>query len=414
MITGHNILCLSPCAWDDHWGPQQQIISRLAEANRVLFIELPVSPLSPFTGWHKGTWMRQIWRWHHGFRRGDKPKLMITSPPPVFPFRYHKLTNYLNQKILLRYLESAMERLGYKNPLLITFQADSGALVRRMNACAKVYYCTDDWSASGRWWQPAEKVRERETELVKACDLVFATSRRLASRLERLGTPSYFNPNGADFELFSQAQGVEPPPEISTLKRPIIGFVGMITPHSFDTDLMFWLAERHPEWTFVIAGKKLARDPDLSRLEQLPNLRFVGFQPLNMLPRYLAGMDVCLIPLRQTEWIKSAFSLKLFEYLGAGKPIVTTWTEEFLPYQDLIYLTRTYTEFEQCIVKALRENTPELVGRRMGLAQENTWDGRVAQFSKIVQAFLNGPALASAERKRRHEASLRSIHAGPE
>lgn len=334
--------------------------------------------------------MRQIWRGRHRFRRGDKTKLTIVSPPLVFPLRYHKLTNLLNQKILLRFLESAMERLGFKNPLLITLQADSGALVRKMNACAKVYYCTDDWSASGRWWQPAEKVRERETELIKACDLVFATSRRLTCRLEKWGTPIYFNPNGADFELFSRAQGAEPPLEISTLKRPIIGFVGMITPHSFDADLMFWLADRHPEWTFVIVGKKLARDPDLSRLEQLPNLRFVGFQPLDMLPRYLAGMNVCLIPLRQTEWVKSAFSLKLFEYLGAGKPVVTTWTEEFLPYKDVVSLARTYPEFERCITTCLQENTPELVARRMALARENTWDERVGQISNIVQAFLDG------------------------
>jgi glycosyltransferase involved in cell wall biosynthesis len=164
----------------------------------------------------------------------------------------------------------------------------------------------------------------------------------------------------------------------------------MISTHNFDENLMFWLAARHPEWTFVVAGKKLEREPDLGRLERLPNVRFVGFQPLEMLPKYLAGMDVCLIPRRHTEWVKSAFSLKLFEYLGAGKPVVATWTEEFLPYQDLVYLPNDYTEFQQCIIKCLQENDPELVGRRIALARENTWDAHVAQFSKIVQAFLNG------------------------
>jgi O-antigen biosynthesis protein len=165
----------------------------------------------------------------------------------------------------------------------------------------------------------------------------------------------------------------------------------MISSHSFDENLMFWLAEGHPEWTFVIAGRKLGRDPDLGRLERLPNVRFVGFQTLEMLPRYLAGMDVCLIPRRQTEWVKSAFSLKLFEYLGAGKPVVATWNEEFLPYQDLVYLPRDHAEFDQCIVRALSEDTPELVRRRMDLARKNTWGGHVAQFSRIVQTFLDEP-----------------------
>jgi glycosyltransferase involved in cell wall biosynthesis len=389
LIAGHDILFVLPTAWDHHWGPHQQIASRLAEANRVLVLELPVSPLSPFAGSHGGTCLRQVRRYLAGGRQSDNPNLKIASPPPVFPFRYHKTTNYLSQKILLRYLKSEAERLGFDNPLLITFQTDSGRLVRALKARAKIYYCADDWSALGRWWQPADKVKQREAELVKACDLVFATSRRLASMMGKLGTPSYFNPNAADFELFSQAQFAEPPEEISSLRHPVIGFAGMMSTHSFDEDLMLWLAERHPEWTFVIVGKKLARDPDLSRLEQLHNVRFAGFQPLEMLPKYLAGMDVCLIPRRQTEWVKSAFSLKLFEYLGAGKPVVATRTEEFLPYEEMVYLPNNHTEFERCIVEALREDSPELVRRRMELARENTWDGHVERFSKTVQAFLD-------------------------
>jgi glycosyltransferase involved in cell wall biosynthesis len=394
MLTGHNILCISPTAWDDHWGPQQQIASRLAETNKVLFLELPVSPLSPFTGSHGGSCSRQLARYFAGVRQSEYPNLKIASPPPVFPFRYHKAANYLSQKILLRYLKSKAEQLGFQNPLLITFQTDSGVLARGIDARAKIYYCTDDWSALGRWWQPADKVKQRESELVRACDLVFATSVRLTSMQEKLGTPTYFNPNAADFSLFSQAQSMEPPKEISALKRPVIGFVGMISTHSFDENLMLWLAERHPEWTFVIAGKKLNREPDLSRLERLPNVRFVGFQTLEMLPKYLAGMDVCLIPRRETEWVKSAFSLKLFEYLGAGKPVVATWTEEFIPYQDVVSLAHTPAEFERCILKSLQENSPEFVRQRMSVAQGNTWDGHVERFSGVVQSLLEGNILS--------------------
>jgi glycosyltransferase involved in cell wall biosynthesis len=395
LISGHDILCLSPTAWDGPWGTHQQIISRLAETNRVLLLELPISPLSPFSGSHKGTWMRQIRRWQQGMRQGDKSQLTIVAPPPVLPFRYHKVPNHLTQGILLRCLESARKSLGYKDPLVITFQTDSGELVKKIDARAKIYYCIDDTSAFGGWRQPAKKVRQREAELVAACDLVFATSRRLTSRLEKMGTPTYFNPNGADFKLFSQSQVVRPLTLIQSLKHPVIGFVGMISAHSFDEDLMYWLAEGHPDWTFVVAGKKSGRDPDLRRLERLPNVSFVGFQALETLPSYLAGMDVCLIPRRETDWAKSAFSVKLFEYLGAGKPVVATWTEEFLPYQELVYLPRDYREFEQAIIKALREDAPELVLRRMQLARENTWGGRVERFSEVVQAYLDGPKVRS-------------------
>ena len=130
---------------------------------------------------------------------------------------------------------------------------------------------------------------------------------------------------------------------------------------------------------------------------QLSDVRFVGFQSLENVPRYLAGMDVCLIPLRQTEYIRSSFSLKFFEYLGAGKPVVATWTEGFLPYEELAYLSRNYKEFEECITKALEEDTSELVLRRMQLARENTWDQRVAYFSDIVNAFLDESRTATTD-----------------
>src|SRR5208283_4996273 len=115
---------------------------RLAKANRVLFMELPISPLSPFTGSHGGSCLRQFRRYIAGVRQSDYPNLQIAAPPPVLPFRYHPQTNYLTQMILLRYLQLKSERLGFENPLLITFQADSGVLARKIRARAKIYYCT--------------------------------------------------------------------------------------------------------------------------------------------------------------------------------------------------------------------------------------------------------------------------------
>jgi hypothetical protein len=56
-------------------------------------------------------------------------------------------------------------------------------------------------------------------------------------------------------------------------------------------------------------------------------------------------------------------------YSDGSYSLLATWTEGFLPYQELVYLLRDYTEFEQGIMRALREDAPELVRRRMQLAQ---------------------------------------------
>jgi glycosyltransferase involved in cell wall biosynthesis len=278
---------------------------------------------------------------------------------------------------------------------MITFQADSAALLRQCDASVKAYYCADDWASSGRWWQPLAKVRKREAELVDACDLVFATSQRLAQRLKDRGKPTFFLPNAVDYELFSQAQSRSLPERIGALRRPVIGFSGVMDRHSFDAELMLMLGRRHPEWTFLIVGMQVDTKPDLAGLRALPNFVFVGFQDRATLPDYLAGMDVCVIPRAQTEWTKSAFSLKLFEYLAAGKPVIATWTEEYRPYEAFVHQAHTYDEFEKCIERALSEDSQELARRRMELARENSWDKRVSRFSEIVSDFLAGRPLGT-------------------
>ena len=48
MIQNRDIVCLSSLDWDAHWTSKQQIMHRLAEHNRVLYVEEPVTMLAPF------------------------------------------------------------------------------------------------------------------------------------------------------------------------------------------------------------------------------------------------------------------------------------------------------------------------------------------------------------------------------
>ena len=61
----------------------------------------------------------------------------------------------------------------------------------------------------------------------------------------------------------------------------------------------------------------LARDLDLSG-----QVIFTGTKPYAELPRYIACMDVCTIPLSPPRWGEIALPNKYFEYSACGKPIV--------------------------------------------------------------------------------------------
>lgn len=49
---------------------------------------------------------------------------------------------------------------------------------------------------------------------------------------------------------------------------------------------------------------------------------FTGTKPYAELPRHIACMDVCTIPLSPPQWMDIALPNKFFEYSACGKPIV--------------------------------------------------------------------------------------------
>lgn len=101
------------------------------------------------------------------------------------------------------------------------------------------------------------------------------------------------------------------------------GTIGMA--HGLETILM--VADRlrnYPELVFVILGEGADKEKLIQRVNQLslPNVAYLGKQPRDRIPAYLAAADVCIIPLRRSPVFRTAIPSKLFEAMGAGKPIV--------------------------------------------------------------------------------------------
>src|SRR5207249_3841258 len=103
-------------------------------------------------------------------------------------------------------------------------------------------------------------------------------------------------------------------------RRPIIGYYGAIA-EWFDTDLVLQLAGEIPSALILLVGADTAGVGEATR--QIPNIVMTGEVPYNDLPFYLHAFDVCILPFKINELTLATNPVKAYEYLSAGKPVVS-------------------------------------------------------------------------------------------
>ncbi|HYM14361.1 MAG TPA: glycosyltransferase [Dehalococcoidia bacterium] len=391
MLKGRDIVCLSFVTWDDHWGTPQQVMSRLARSNRVLYVDQAVSPLSFVTGIRsRAALARQLRRWRQGYREVAK-NVYAAAPPPVLPLRSFKPVNAINGWILRRWLARTARRLGIREPIVVNFQPLSPHVASAVRPSHTVFYCVDQYAAVPIWWHSSAAAAAREAECCREAELVVCVGRALTEARRALNPNTHFVPNAADVAHFATARdpATAVPDDLARLPKPVAGYIGVVD-FRFDAGLIAAAARDRPEWSFAVIGPVKGDARGLEPLRALRNVRFLGNKPVAQLPAYARGIDVCLIPYRVDEFTSHIFPLKLFEYLAAGKPIVASDLRELRPYEGTgVSIARTPDEFVSAIEAALAGESSERVAERQLLARSHTWDERVEQLSALIAALVS-------------------------
>ncbi len=394
------IVCLSSQPWQDGmWTNKQHIMSRLAREHRVYYVGFGPNPVpalvskklrqktplrSPVSALLDPVRYEQAGVTVLEFL---SPRAFVRKKPASHPFSI-----YANFDLRLELLARFLAREGVEDPVIWVYHPGYGAKVIELPHRLVVYDCVDEYTEFPTYKADPGWLIEREAALAAVADVVTTTSAGLFERKRPLNPArTHLVHNVGDFEHFSRARAPETPvPEdIACLPRPVVGFVGAVSDYKLRADWLTALARRHRDYTIALVGPVGVGDPttDVSVLRSEPNVHLLGHRGYELLPGYVKGFDLGVIPYRLNEYTTYSFPIKFFELLASGKPLVISDLPALRDYYDAVRVARSEDEFVSACEAALADPMAGLA-ERLKLASENTWEHRVERILVHVDRAL--------------------------
>jgi glycosyltransferase involved in cell wall biosynthesis len=80
----------------------------------------------------------------------------------------------------------------------------------------------------------------------------------------------------------------------------------------------------HPEVRFLLVGEGAERERIVAMAEarQLTNVRFIGQQPREKIPEYIAASDACLVVLKKSDVFETVIPTKMLEFMSCARPVI--------------------------------------------------------------------------------------------
>jgi glycosyltransferase involved in cell wall biosynthesis len=378
-------VCVGFAEWEaELWTNQHHLMSRLAHANRVLFVESLGLRRPTITGRDLRRMLRRLRRAISGARPVDG--LHVLSPL-VLPFHGVAAARQVNHLVLPALVRRSMRTLALPGDLLWAYVPQAEALLETVRPRLVIYHCVDDIAAQ-RGIDAAD-FRAAEERFARRADLVLASAPSLVERMRNLSANVLYAPNVADHELFSRALEPGPvDPGIAALPRPRLVFTGAVVEKKLDFGLLAELGRLRPEWSIVLIGPVGLGDPltDTGALDALPNVHLLGPRVHRQLPDVLRGADVGLIPYAVNELTRSVFPMKVYEYLAAGLPVVSTALPS-LDGVEQVARAAGATEVVERVECELAANDEEARRARSEAAASHSWDARLAEIAAAIGAL---------------------------
>lgn len=249
-----------------------------------------------------------------------------------------------------------------------------------------VYDCMDHHDGFGN---NADEIAVLENALIRDANLTITTSDWLDKEAAKHTARRTLIRNAGDYAHFS-----ERPLEVykDVQCRKIIGYYGAIA-EWFDQDLVEAIALAFPDCCILLVGADSVNAQ--RRLGKLSNVKFIGEVSYQNLPIYLHAFDVCILPFKIIPLTLATNPVKVYEYLSAGKPVISVDLPEIAQCEGLVQVGATPDEFLRHLkVELAAEPSSEIQASRRAFAKGQTWSHRVKKLIKDVEGMKAGPLVS--------------------
>lgn len=361
--------------WNFRWQRPQQISCQFADnGHRVFYLSVDIIPLGKENLRYNDIAENVLF--HEVRSNVWEVKVCSKNPINVYSDSIVDETDLLYLNWSIDYIKERFD-IGYTISIVdLPFWKP---MVVDLNNNTIIYDCMDEHTGFST---NSNLMLSDEIALINISDLVIVSSQRLYEKNKLDTKDLLLLRNAGEYQHFSVTDRNTNVLDFGREKK-IIGYYGAIS-EWFDIDLICFLAKRHSDWEIILIGDTFGCD--ITKTKNLGNVKFLGEKPYTELPEYLNEMQVAIIPFLKNELTMATNPVKVYEYLSAGKPVVSTDLPELQLISEYLYLAATHEQFEASIIKALEsENNEKEIQRRKSFASKNTWKDRYETLSQDIK-----------------------------
>ena len=377
-----DLICFTHLRWNFVFQRPQHLLTRFARKRRVFYVEEPV-----FNATQNDYTIQRV---------PDHPNVFI-----VVPHLKNDLQEFERNLILKGLIDLLIinENIGsyftwYYSPMSLVWSD-------HLNPEMIVYDCMDELSAFK--FAPAD-LKSIEKKLMCLADVVFTGGRSLYEAKKSMHPSIFCFPSSIDKEHFSQARTISQVPEDQEeIPHPRLGFFGVID-ERLDILLVNKLSVLRPDWHIVLIGPVVKIDP--ATLPHRENIHYLGAKDYKVLPAYLSGWDIAILPFAKNESTQFISPTKTPEYMAGGKPVISTSIADVVnPYgiNGLVEIADSAEDFISAAEVLLKEDLIEKRIQKADLFLANiSWDQTYKEMADVLDEILKRKTISVTLKKIQH------------